>query len=46
LAIDPVIVNFIANTTTRIGLTVHAVLDTNMYETGIEVSDEELASMK
>jgi hypothetical protein len=41
-----VIVNLIANTTTKAGLTVQAVLDTNEYETGIEVSDEQLASIK
>ena len=38
-----VIVNLIGNTTTTTGLTVKAALDTNHYETGIEVSDEELA---
>jgi hypothetical protein len=41
-----VIVNLIANTTTETGLTVRAALDTNEYETGIEVSDEELARVK
>ena len=41
-----VIVNLIANTTTKAGLTVQAVLDTSEYETGIEVSDEQLASIK
>ena len=41
-----VIVNLIANTTTETGLTVQAVLDTNKYETRIEVSDEQLASVK
>ena len=41
-----VIVNLIANTTTKTGLTVRALLDTNVYETGIEVSDEQLASLK
>ena len=41
-----VIVNLIANTTTKTGLTVHAVLDTDAYETGIEVSDEQLASVR
>ena len=40
------IVNLIGNTTTRSGLTVRAALDTNHYETGIEVSDEELARVK
>jgi hypothetical protein len=41
-----VIVNLIANTTTETGLTVRAALDTNEYETGIEVSDEQLAGVK
>ncbi len=38
-----VIVNLIGSTTTKTGLTVRAALDTNQYETGIEVSDQELA---
>lgn len=38
-----VIVNLIAHTTTRTGLVVKAAIDTNHYETGIVVSDEELA---
>ena len=37
------IVNLIAHTTTQAGLQVRAALDTNQYETGIEVSDAELA---
>ncbi|MGA2885841.1 MAG: ISAzo13 family transposase, partial [Halobacteriota archaeon] len=41
-----VIVNLIANTTTETGLTVRAALDTNKYETGIEVSDEQLPAVK
>lgn len=41
-----VIVNLIANTTTETGLTVKAALDTNEYETGIEVTDEQLARIK
>ena len=41
-----VIVNLIANTTTETGLTVRAALDTNEYETGIEISDEQLARVK
>jgi Rhodopirellula transposase DDE domain len=41
-----VIVNLIANTTTETGLTVKAALDSNEYETGIEVSDEELARVR
>jgi transposase len=36
------IVELISNTTTRQGLTVRAALDTNIYETGIKVSDAEL----
>ncbi len=38
-----VIVNLIAHTTTKAGLLVRAALDKSRYETGIEVSDEELA---
>jgi hypothetical protein len=38
-----VIVNLISNTTTKNGLTVRAARDTNPYETGIEVSDQQLA---
>ena len=38
-----VIVNLIANTTTEAGLTVRAALDTDEYETGIEVSEDQLA---
>jgi transposase len=41
-----VIVSLIAATTTKTGLTVRAALDTNTYETGIKVSDEELAHVK
>jgi hypothetical protein len=40
------IVNLIASTTTNTGLLVQAALDTNEYETGIKVSDEELASLR
>src|SRR5438034_4800431 len=36
------IINLIGGTKTRTGLTVKAVLDTNDYETGIKVSDEQL----
>jgi Rhodopirellula transposase DDE domain len=39
------IVNLIASTTTRTGLTVRAGLDTNVYETGIKVSDEQMAKL-
>jgi hypothetical protein len=41
-----VIVNLISNTTTKTGLTVRAALDTNPYDIGVEVSDEELARVK
>jgi hypothetical protein len=41
-----VIVNLIANTTTETGLTVQAALDPNEYETGIEITDEQLAAVK
>jgi hypothetical protein len=40
------IVNLIASTTTTTGLIVRAALDTNTYETGIKVSDEELAKVR
>jgi hypothetical protein len=40
-----VIVNLIASTTTKTGLTVHAALDTHEYETGIKISDEQLAAV-
>jgi transposase len=40
------IVELIGSTTTRKGLTVRAALDTHAYETGIKVSDHELASVK
>ena len=38
-----VIVNLIASTTTTAGLVVKAAIDTNSYETGVTVTDEELA---
>lgn len=41
-----VIVNLIANTTTKAGLVVRAALDKGEYETGISVSDEEMARVK
>jgi Rhodopirellula transposase DDE domain len=41
-----VIVSLIGSTTTRAGLTVRAALDTERYETGIKVSDEELAAVQ
>jgi hypothetical protein len=37
------VVNLIASTTTKTGLRVKAALDENNYQTGIEVSDEQLA---
>jgi len=37
-----VIVNLIASTTTETGLIVKAAIDTNRYETGVTISDEEL----
>jgi hypothetical protein len=40
------IVNLIARTTTRAGLTVKAALDESHYETAIKVSDEELARLR
>ncbi len=40
------IVSLIGSTTTRAGLTVRAALDTGRYETGIKVSDEELAAVQ
>ena len=39
------IINLIASTTTQAGLTVQAELDTNTYETGIKVSDDQLADV-
>jgi hypothetical protein len=41
-----VIVNLIAATTTRKGLTVRAELDPNRYPKGVKVSDEEFAAMR
>jgi hypothetical protein len=40
------IVNLIASTTTKTGLIVQAAVDTNVYETGIKVSDEEMAKLR
>jgi transposase len=40
-----VIVNLIANTATRQGLTIQAELDNGTYPTGIKVTDEELAAV-
>jgi Rhodopirellula transposase DDE domain len=41
-----VVVNLIGNTKTKTGLHIQAELDTNIYETGIEVSEEELAAVR
>ena len=41
-----VIVNLIASTTTKTGLTVRAALDSHQYETGISVSDDELKHLR
>jgi hypothetical protein len=41
-----VIVNLIASTTTRTGLTVKAALDTNPYPTKIKVTDEQLGHLR
>jgi hypothetical protein len=41
-----IIVNLIGNTTTKTGLRVQAELNTGSYETGIKVSDEELAAVQ
>ena len=41
-----VIVNLIANTTTRTGLTVKAAIDTNRYPTKIKVSDEQIRALR
>jgi transposase len=40
-----VIVNTIAATTTRTGLTVHAQLDTGQYATGVTISDQQMAGL-
>lgn len=41
-----VIINLIASTTTKTGLKVYCELDTNLYQTGIKVSDEELRNVQ
>jgi hypothetical protein len=41
-----VIVNLIANTTTRTGLIVKAAVDTNQYPTKIKVTDEQLGKLR
>ena len=40
------VVNLIAGTKTKKGLAIRAMLDENMYEKGIKVDDEELATVK
>ena len=40
------IVKLIASTTTKTGLLVRAALDTTLYETGIKVSDEQMAKVR
>jgi len=40
-----VVVNLIANTTTRTGLKIRAALDEGKYETGIKVSDTDMAKL-
>lgn len=39
------VLNLIGNTTTKTGLEIQAALDENTYETGINISDEELAQV-
>ena len=39
------VVNLIANTTTKNGLKIKAVLDKNIYKKGIKITDEELNSI-
>ena len=41
-----VIVNLIAGTRTRSGLTVHAEIDANIYPTGVVVSDTDFTAIK
>lgn len=40
-----VIISLIANTTTRTGLKIHAELDRSVYQTGIKISNKELAEL-
>ena len=40
------VVNLIGGTHTRSGLKVHALLDTNLYETGVEVSKQDLDQLR
>ncbi len=41
-----VIVNLISNTTTRKGLKIEAELDTNVYQIGVKVTDEEMEKLQ
>ena len=41
-----VVVNLIGSTQTRTGLRVEAELDTNIYENGIKVTDQEMESLR
>ena len=41
-----VIVNLIASTTTTKGLKVQAAIDTNVYDLGVKVTDDELKQLK
>ena len=45
LSSHEVIVNSIAATTTRTGLTVAAELDTDTYDTGVRISDQQMAAL-
>jgi hypothetical protein len=40
------VINLIGGTRTRAGLKVTAVLDMNLYETGVEVSDEDIGQLR
>ena len=40
------VVNLIAATTTKAGLLVKAALDNHTYDTGVKVTDEEIARLK
>ena len=40
------IVNLIANTKTRTGLTINAELDANLYPIGIKVSEEKFSTIR
>ena len=46
LASHQTVVNLIAATTTKTGLVVKAALDTHTYDTGIKVTDEEIAKLR